>query len=103
MIIGTFRSAEDGFIGHIITLSIGSVPVAIVPITKKGEYELLIVGKDEYMTAQIGSARKKTGEKGGYLEIELVCPALPTSIKARMELKPSREGLYKLHWYKKNK
>lgn len=40
----------------------------------------------------------KQGDAGAYLEVKIDGPVLPHPVIATMRLKPSREGIYRLHW-----
>lgn len=99
MIIGTFHSAHDGYIGYIVTLSFGRLPVVIVPHEKTDfSFDILFVNADDETTIKFGTAQRRNGKHGGYLKICMDCPALSAPIEAIMQLKPSRDGVYTLDW-----
>ena len=98
MIIGIFYSADDGFAGQLFCVGLNNVPIALVPSGTGNAYALLIAGKDISTSVEIGKAKRKPGKDGGSLEVKIDGPLLPAPIKATMDLKPSREGIYTLLW-----
>ncbi|MFA4994171.1 MAG: DUF736 family protein [Bdellovibrionales bacterium] len=98
MIIGTFHSAEDGFAGRLYGMGLDNIPIAIIPLESGKSYAVLIAGENVNTSIEIGKARRCRGENGGYLDVRIDCPILPAAVKARMKLKPSREGVYQLEW-----
>jgi uncharacterized protein (DUF736 family) len=99
MDIGTFRAVDEGYVGHIVTLSFGRMPVVILPSgNKEFSFEVLFLNADDRTTIKFGSASRRAGTEGSYLKVTIDCPALAAPIQATMSLKPSREGVYTLTW-----
>ena len=98
MIIGTFRAAEDGYIGRIRTLSFDCVGVAVVPAKKAGTFSVVLVGRDDTANVELGTAWRRRGKSGGHLEFKLDCPGLVFAFVARMSEMPNRDGVCELKW-----
>jgi uncharacterized protein (DUF736 family) len=98
MIIGIFRRADDGFIGQLFFMGLEHVPIAVIPSKTEKAFALLIAGKDLNTSIEIGKAVPKNGQTGEYLDVKIDGPVLPEPVTATMRLKPSREGIYSLHW-----
>ncbi len=98
MIIGTFRSAEDGFIGAIRTLSMNCPGVAVIPNDEGPEFLVLMVNDKDTTTVELGTAWQRRGKGGGYIEFRLDCPALGAPIVAQMSVTPNKDGVYELKW-----
>jgi uncharacterized protein (DUF736 family) len=98
MIIGIFRSIDDGFAGQLYGAGFEHVPIAIVPTKGSNAYNILIAGKDIDASIEIGQGALVPNKDGGYLDIKIDAPILAAPIRAIMKLKASRLGTYNLEW-----
>lgn len=98
--IGRFEPREQGFAGHIHTLTL-SFDLAIVPNRSADT-----VNAPDYRLHQgtedgpgIGAAWKRSSEKAGeYLSVLLDGPALPRPIRASLFCDDEAGALWSLHW-----
>ena len=99
MIIGAFRSIDDDFVGYLLCLGIGKIPVVFFPTASGKNYMIVSSESDDAGTAiSFGSASHKKSPKGGHLLVQLDSPIFLHPIKATMQKLPSRQGTYSLIW-----
>jgi len=103
MIIGTFRDADDGFVGQLFCMGLEQVPIAVVPSETDRCFAFLIAGKELSTSIEIGRGVYVPAKNGAYLDVKIDGPMLPAPVSATMLLKPTREGIYSLDWKRTNR
>ena len=100
MIIGNFKTKDDGYSGVIKTLAF-TTEAAIEPIAKHSDKspDYRVTNGD----AEIGVAWKETSKAGNeYLSVQLDAPTLPTSISCAL-IKTGIEHSFTLMWERPRK
>ena len=99
-VIGQFIRENDGFIGHLTTLSLHQdiIIVAAEPSDAENAPDYRVHhGADD--GPEIGAAWKRTGEKAGeYLSVLIDDPALPQPIRANLFRDDDAGSSWSLHW-----
>jgi uncharacterized protein (DUF736 family) len=79
MIIGNFKTQDEGYTGNLITLTHQGTLV-FEPKTKGADYQITLDG------IEVGAAWKKTGRESGkaYLSVKLDSPFLPAPVNCAL-------------------
>ena len=108
-LIGQFTSENDGFIGHLMTLTLHQ-DIIIVPAEPSDaenapDFRVHVLDSMNNETgAEIGAGWKRTGEKAGeYLSVLLDDPALPQPIRANLFRDDDTGNAWSLHWSRQPK
>ena len=104
-VIGQFIRENDGFIGHLTTLSLHQdiIIVAAEPSDAENapDYRIHHGGDDGPV---IGAGWKRTGERAGeYLALVIDDPALPQPIRANLFRDDDTGNAWSLHWSRQPK
>ena len=99
-VIGQFIRENDGFIGHLTTLSLHQdiIIVAAEPSDAENapDYRVHHGAEDG---PEIGAGWKRTGEKAGsYVSLLIDDPTLPQPIRANLFRNGDDESSWSLHW-----
>ena len=103
-VIGQFTRENDGFIGHLTTLSLHQdiIIVAAEPSDAENapDYRVHVLDTMSNETgAEIGAGWKRTGEKAGeYLSVLLDDPTFPHPIRANLFRDDDAGSSWSLHW-----
>ena len=103
-VIGQFMRENDGFIGHLTTLSLHQdiIIVAAEPSDAENapDYRVHVLDTMSNETgAEIGAGWKRTGEKAGeYLSVLLDDPTFPHPIRANLFRDDDAGNAWSLHW-----
>ncbi len=87
MKIGLFVTADDGFAGHIttLTLDIGVVLLAAEPSENENAPDYRVIAGEDGEAREIGAAWKRTGEKAGdYLALQIDDPMFVQPLRANL-------------------
>lgn len=100
MIIGTFRSAGDGFAGRIRTLLLDA-ELTIVPAQPSDAENApawrILIG-DPVDAIEIGAGWNRSGERAGaFVALQIDDPALATPLRANL-LRSTQDESYQLLW-----
>ena len=99
-LIGQFTSENDGFIGHLMTLTLHQ-DIIIVPAEPSDaenapDYRIHHGADDG---PEIGAGWKRTGERAGeYISLLIDDPALPQPIRANLFRDDDGGAAWSLHW-----
>ena len=99
-LIGQFTRENDGFIGHLMTLSLHQ-DIIIVPAEPSDaenapDYRIHHGADDG---PEIGAGWKRTGERAGeYISLLIDDPALPQPIRANLFRDDDGGAAWSLHW-----
>ena len=103
-VIGQFMRENDGFIGHLTTLSLHQdiIIVAAEPSDAENapDYRVHVLDTMSNETgAEIGAGWKRTGEKAGeYVALLIDDPTLPQPIRANLFRDDDAGNAWSLHW-----
>ena len=103
-VIGQFMRENDGFIGHLTTLSLHQdiIIVAAEPSDAENapDYRAHVLDTISNETgAEIGAGWKRTGEKAGeYVSLQLDDPTFEHSIRANLFQSADIKSAWALHW-----
>ena len=103
-VIGQFIRENDGFIGHLTTLSLHQdiIVVAAEPSDAENapDYRVHVLDTMSNETgAEIGAGWKRTGERAGdYIALVIDDPALPQPIRANLFRDDDAGSSWSLHW-----
>ena len=103
-VIGQFMRENDGFIGHLTTLSLHQdiIVVAAEPSDAENapDYRVHVLDTMSNETgAEIGAGWKRTGEKAGeYVSLQLDDPTFEHSIRANLFQSADNKSAWALHW-----
>ncbi|MDE1943658.1 MAG: DUF736 domain-containing protein [Betaproteobacteria bacterium] len=87
MKIGLFVTADDGFAGHITTLTIdiGVVLFPADPSDNENAPDYLVFAGDDDDAREVGAAWKRTGEKAGdYVAVQIDDPMFVQPLRANL-------------------
>ncbi|BBB13977.1 DUF736 domain-containing protein [Sphingopyxis sp. FD7] len=87
MKIGYFVSSEDGFSGHIstLTLDVDVVLLAAEPSDNENAPDYRVIASEGDEAREIGAGWKRTGEKAGdYLAIQIDDPMFVAPLRANL-------------------
>ena len=103
-VIGQFMRENDGFIGHLATLSLHQdiIIVAAEPSDAENapDYRVHVLDTMSNETgAEIGAGWKRTGEKAGdYVSLQLDDPTFSQPIRANLFQSADDKSAWGLHW-----
>ena len=103
-VIGQFIRENDGFIGHLTTLSLHQdiIIVAAEPSDAENapDYRVHVLDTMSNETgAEIGAGWKRTGEKAGdYVSLQLDDPTFSQPIRANLFQSADDKSAWGLHW-----
>ena len=103
-VIGQFMRENDGFIGHLTTLSLHQdiIIVAAEPSDAENapDYRVHVLDTMSNETgAEIGAGWKRTGEKAGdYVSLQLDDPTFSQPIRANLFQSADDKSAWGLHW-----
>mgnify|MGYP001081377853 FL=1 len=103
-VIGQFIRENDGFIGHLTTLSLHQdiIIVAAEPSDAENapDFRVHVLDTNSNETgAEIGAGWKRTGEKAGeYVSLQLDDPTLEHPIRANLFQSGDDKSAWGLHW-----
>ena len=103
-VIGQFIRENDGFIGHLTTLSLHQdiIIVAAEPSDAENapDYRVHVLDTMSNETgAEIGAGWKRTGEKAGeYVALQIDDPGFPQPIRANLFQSGSDRSAFHLLW-----
>ena len=103
-VIGQFMRENDGFIGHLTTLSLHQDIIIVAADPSEAEnapdYRVHVLDTMSNETgAEIGAGWKRTGEKAGeYLSVLLDDPTFPHPIRANLFRDDDAGASWSLHW-----
>ena len=103
-VIGQFMRENDGFIGHLTTLSLHQdiIIVAAEPSDAENapDYRVHVLDTMSNETgAEIGAGWKRTGEKAGeYIALVIDDPGLAQPIRANLFRDDDAGNTWSLHW-----
>ena len=103
-VIGQFIRENDGFIGHLTTLSLHQdiIIVAAEPSDAENapDYRVHVLDTMSNETgAEIGAGWKRTGERAGeFVALIIDDPALPQPIRANLFQSAEDKSAWALHW-----
>ena len=103
-VIGQFMRENDGFIGHLTTLSLHQdiIIVAAEPSDAENapDYRVHVLDTISNETgAEIGAGWKRTGEKAGeYIALVIDDPGLAQPIRANLFRDDDAGSTWSLHW-----
>ena len=103
-VIGQFTRENDGFVGHLTTLSLHQ-DIIIVPAEPSDaenapDFRVHVLDTMSNETgAEIGAGWKRTGERAGeYIAVLIDDPALPQPIRANLFRDDDAGNAWSLHW-----
>ena len=103
-VIGQFTRENDGFVGHLTTLSLHQ-DIIIVPAEPSDaenapDFRVHVLDSMNNETgAEIGAGWKRTGERAGeYVALLIDDPALPQPIRANLFCDDEAGNAWSLHW-----
>ena len=103
-VIGQFIRENDGFIGHLTTLSLHQdvIIVAAEPSDAENapDFRVHVLDTNSNETgAEIGAGWKRTGERAGeYIAVVIDDPALPQPVRANLFRNDDAGKDWSLHW-----
>ena len=103
-VIGQFIRENDGFIGHLTTLSLHQdiIIVAAEPSDAENAPDFRVHVLDTMSNetgAEIGAGWKRTGEKAGdYVSLQLDDPTFSQPIRANLFQSADDKSAWGLHW-----
>jgi uncharacterized protein (DUF736 family) len=103
-VIGQFTRENDGFIGHLTTLSLHQdiIIVAAEPsdVENAPDFRVHVLDTMSNETgAEIGAGWKRTGEKAGeYVSLQLDDPTFSHPIRANLFQSADDKSTWGLHW-----
>ena len=103
-VIGQFMRENDGFIGHLTTLSLHQDIIIVAAEPSEAEnapdYRVHVLDTMSNETgAEIGAGWKRTGEKAGeYVSLQLDDPTFEHSIRANLFQSADNKSAWALHW-----
>ena len=103
-VIGQFTRENDGFVGHLTTLSLHQ-DIIIVPAEPSDaenapDFRVHVLDSMNNETgAEIGAGWKRTGEKAGeYVALLIDDPTFPQPIRANLFRDDDSGSAWSLHW-----
>jgi uncharacterized protein (DUF736 family) len=103
-VIGQFTRENDGFVGHLMTLSLHQ-DIIIVPAEPSDaenapDFRVHVLDSMNNETgAEIGAGRKRTSEKAGdYFALQFDDPCFPQPIRANLFQSAADKSAWGLHW-----
>ena len=103
-VIGQFMRENDGFIGHLTTLSLHQDIIIVAAEPSEAEnapdYRVHVLDTMSNETgAEIGAGWKRTGEKAGeYVSLQLDDPTFSQPIRANLFQSADDKSAWGLHW-----
>ena len=103
-VIGQFIRENDGFIGHLTTLSLHQDIIIVAAEPSEAEnapdYRVHVLDTMSNETgAEIGAGWKRTGEKAGeYVALLIDDPTFPQPIRANLFRDDDAGNTWSLHW-----
>ena len=103
-VIGQFMRENDGFIGHLTTLSLHQDIIIVAAEPSEAEnapdYRVHVLDTMSNETgAEIGAGWKRTGEKAGeYVSLQLDDPTFEHPIRANLFRDDEAGNAWSLHW-----